>query len=181
VENVINWAVYTDWRIKPRPDQGTFADIYSDLDFKPRSWITLNSEIRYNVDDRQLREADHTLTLLPNSNWSWMIGHRYLHEDPAFGPDSGNNLFYSTFYYRLSENWGVRLHHRFEARDGTLEEQSYSLYRDFRSWTGAVTFRVRDNRIGPTDYSVGVTFSLKAIPRFKRGDDQNKPTLLLGS
>jgi lipopolysaccharide assembly outer membrane protein LptD (OstA) len=181
VENVINWAVYTDWRIKPRPDQGTFADIYSDLDFKPRSWITLNSELRYNVDDRQLREADHTLTLLPKSNWSWTIGHRYLHDDPAFGPDSGNNLFYSTFYYRLTENWGVRLHHRFEARDGTLEEQSYSLYRDFRSWTGAVTFRVRDNRLGPTDYSVGVTFSLKAIPRFKRGDDQNKPTLLLGS
>ena len=73
------------------------------------------------------------------------------------------------------------MQHRFEARDGILEEQYYTVYRDFRSWTAALTFRVRENRIGPTDYGVAVTFSLKAIPRFKLGDDRNKPTLLLGS
>jgi len=181
VENLFNWAVYTDWRIKPRPDQGTFADIYSDLDFKPRSWITFNSETRYSMDDRQWREANHTLTLSPNSAWSWSLGHRYLRSDPTLGPDSGNNTILSSFYYRFSENWAGRLQHRFEARDGTLEEQYYTVYRDFRSWTAALTFRVRENRIGPTDYGVAVTFSLKAIPRFKSGDDRNKPALLLGS
>lgn len=181
VENLINWALYTDWRIRPRSDQTDFADVYSDLDFKPRSWITLTSETRYDVENDRWREANHMLTLEPNSSWSWSAGHRYLRDDPALGIDSGNNLFFSTFYYRFNENWGTRVHHRYEARDGTLEEQSYTLYRDFRSWTGAVTFRVRDNRIGPNDYSVGVTFSLKAIPRFKLGDDKNKPSLLLGS
>ena len=63
-----------------------------------------------------------------------------------------------------------------------MEEQSYSLYRDFRSWTGALTFRVRDRRTaGPKDYTIAVTFSLKAFPRFGLGDDSNKPTLLLGN
>jgi len=93
-----------------------------------------------------------------------------LRSDPTRGPDSGNNTILSSFYFRFSENWAVRLLHRFEARDGTLEEQYYTLYRDFRSWTAGLTFRVRDNRIGPTDYGVAVTFSLKAIPRFKLGD-----------
>ncbi|PYJ87385.1 MAG: hypothetical protein DME22_01875 [Verrucomicrobia bacterium] len=180
VENLFKWAVYADWRLKPRPDQETFTDVYSDLDFKPRSWITLNSETRYSINDRQWREANHTLTLSPNSTWSWSVGHRYLRSDPALGPDSGNNTILSSFYYRFSENWAGRLQHRFEARDGTLEEQYYTLYRDFRSWTAALTFRVRESRIGPTDYGVAVTFSLKAIPRFKLGDDQNKPNLLLG-
>ena len=180
VENLFKWAVYADWRLKPRPDQGTFTDVYSDLDFKPRSWITVNSETRYSLNDRQWREANHTLTLTPNSTWSWSVGHRYLRSDPTLGPDSGNNTILSSFYYRFSENWAGRLQHRFEARDGTLEEQYYTLYRDFRSWTAALTFRVRESRIGPTDYGVAVTFSLKAIPRFKLGDDQNKPNLLLG-
>ena len=180
VENLVNWALYTDWRIRPRPDQTTFADVFSDLDFKPRSWITLNSETRYSIDQGQWREANHALTLTPNSAWSWSLGHRYLRSIPALGRDSGNNTVLSSFYCRLSENWGARLQHRFEARDGTLEEQYYTVYRDFRSWTAALTFRVRENRIGATDYGVAVTFSLKAIPRFKVGDDRNKPTLLLG-
>jgi hypothetical protein len=180
-ENLLNWAIYTDWRLKPRPGQGTFADIYSDLDFQPRSWLTINSETRYDLNDRQLREANHMLTLSPNSTWSWSGGHRYLRSDPALGPDSGNNTFLSTFYFRFNENWATRLSHRFEARDGILEEQYYTLYRDFRSWTAALTFRVRDSRIGSTDYGVAVTFSLKAIPRFKLGEDRSKPTLLLGS
>jgi hypothetical protein len=180
VENVLNWSVYTDWRLKPRPGQETFADIYSDLDFQPRSWITLNSETRYDLNDRLWREANHTLTLTPNSAWSWSVGHRYLRSDPTLGPDSGNNTILSSLYFRLSENWAARLMHRFEARDGTLEEQHYTVYRDFRSWTAGLTFRVRDSRIGEKDYGVAVTFSLKAIPRFKLGDDRDKPTLLLG-
>jgi LPS-assembly protein len=180
VENVFDWRIYTDWRIKPRPDQGTFADLYSDFDFKPRSWFTLNSETRYSIDGGQWREANHTLTLIPNSTWSWSLGHRYLRSDPALGPDSGNNTVLSSFYYRFNENWAGRLQHRFEARDGRLEEQYYTVYRDFRSWTAALTFRVRESRIGPADYGVAATFSLKAIPRVKLGDDQHKPTLLLG-
>lgn len=180
-ENVVNWAVYTDWRIKPRSDQETFSDIYSDLDFKPRSWITLTSETRFDVRDHRWNEANHVLTLTPNSTWGASVGHRYLREDPLLGPDSGNNLIYGTFYYRLNEDWAFRASQRYEARDGTLEEQQYTVYRDFRSWTGAVTFRIRDNRDGPTDYGVAVTFSLKAVPRFKLGDDRNKPSLLLGS
>jgi lipopolysaccharide assembly outer membrane protein LptD (OstA) len=180
VDSLLNWAIYTDWRIKPRPDQGTFADVYSDLDFKPRSWITFNSETRYGIEAGRWREANHTVTLSPNSAWSWALGHRYLRSDPVLGADSGNNTIHSSFYYRFSENWAARAQHRFEARDGTLEEQYYTVYRDFRSWTAALTFRVRENRIGATDYGVAVTFSLKALPRFRLGDDQNKPTLLLG-
>jgi len=99
---------------------------------------------------------------------------------PVFGPDPGNNIIYDTIYYRLNENWGFRMSHHFEARDGTLEEQYYTIYRDLRSWTAALTFRVREQREGPTDFSVAVTFSLKAAPSFKQGSDRNSPSLLLG-
>lgn len=181
VDNLLNWSLYTDWRLDRLPGQSTFADLFSDLDLKPRSWLTLTSELRYGIDTGQIRIAQHYVTLTPNNRWSWMLGHRYVREDPELGFDPGNNLFTSSFYYRLNDNWGTRLSHHFEAEDGTLEEQYYTIYRDFRSWTGAFTFRVRDNRDEGIDYGAAFTFSLKAFPSFGLGDDINKPSLLLGN
>ncbi len=173
VEDVVAWALYTDWRVHPRENQRTFADVYSDLDLVPFHWLSFNSELRYNLDDGNWREANHYMTLLPNDVWSLGIGHRYLRDDPTYGPDSGHNLISTRFYYRFSENWGFRSTQHFEARDGKMEEQMYTAYRDFRSWTAALTFRVRESRtpgVG-TDYTVAVVFNLKAFPRFKVGDD----------
>ena len=185
VENLLNWELCTDWRLDPNPDQPAFSDLYSDLDFKPRSWITLNSELRYDPEHGRFRLANHTLTLSPNSLWSWSVGHRYLRGegDPTIPPGydlTGYNLLVSSFYFRLNENWGARFSHHYELDERVMQEQYYTLYRDFRSWTGALTFRVRDDVDRSTDYSVAFTFSFKAYPRFQVGDDQNKPSLLLG-
>jgi hypothetical protein len=84
-------------------------------------------------------------------------------------------------YLRLNENWATRIAQRFEARDGTLEEQYYTIYRDLRSWTAGLTFRIRDNRSAPSDFGVAVTFSLKAFPRLGSGREREAPSLLLGS
>jgi lipopolysaccharide assembly outer membrane protein LptD (OstA) len=189
LDNLVNWAVYTDWRLDPNdvednfPDPETqerFSDVYSDADFRPFHWFTLTSEVRYDVNDGVLDEANHIVTLTPNEYWAWQVGQRYLKNLPGGGPESGNNTFFHSFYYRLSENWAARISHHFEARDGVLEEQLYTIYRDFRSWTGAITFRVRDRREGSTDYTVAATFSLKAFPRYELNDDVNRPLLLLG-
>src|SRR4030095_3103379 len=75
IDNLLNWQLYTDWRVKPRPDQRTYSDIYSDLDFKPRSWLTLNSEIRYDINDTDWRMANTTALIEPNNVWSWKVGH----------------------------------------------------------------------------------------------------------
>ncbi len=181
VENVVNWAVYTDWRLRPRPGQTTFPDLYSDLDFSPRNWVTFNSQLRYNINARDWTEANHRLTLLPNDTWNWTLGHRYLKDDPTpggYGP--GNNLISSSLYYKINEDWGFRFSHYFEARDGVLEEQYYTIYRDLRSWTAALTLRLRDNRTSTSDWAVVLTFQLKAFPRFGLGKDTDRADWLLG-
>ena len=180
IDNLVNWAVYTDWRLDHTNGQSTFSEVYSDLDLRPFQWFTITSEMRYDVTDGFLREANHLVTLTPYEAWTWQVGHRYLESLPGGGPDSGNNTFFHTLYYRLSEDWAARVLHRFEGRDGVLEEQMYTVYRDFRSWTGALTLRVRDRRQKSTDYTVAVTFSLKAFPRYDVGDDVARPHLLIG-
>jgi LPS-assembly protein len=180
LDNLLNWAVYTDWRLDHTNSQNSFSEIYSDADMRPFDWLTVSSEIRYDVNDGFLREANHQLTLSPNDIWAWQFGHRYLESLPGGGPDSGNNTFYHSLYYRFTENWAARVSHHFEGRDGVLEEQLYTIYRDFRSWTGAVTLRLRERREQSTDFTVAITFSLKAFPRYDVGDDVNRPLLLLG-
>lgn len=180
VDNIVDWSLYTDWRVHPRSDQATFADVFSDLDFKPRSWLILSSETRFDVKEGRVNFANHSLTVEPNDIWSVSLGHWYFREDPRFGPEAGNNLLYSSLFYRFNENWAARMTHHFEARDGVMEEQYYTLYRDLRSWTTALTLRIREQRGGPTDYTLAVTFSLKAFPRFGLGRDREQHSLLLG-
>ncbi len=177
IDNLLNTAVYTDWNLNPRGGQGTFSDLYSDIDLKPRSWATINSQVRFDISHEVLRLTDHTLTLQPNNVWSWTFGHRYLRGGSPLG--NGEDLITSRVYYRLNENWGTRMTHYYDLRSGVMAEQTYTIYRDLRSWTAALALRLRDNG-GGEDVTVAVTFSLKAFPRFGLGDDKDKTSLLLG-
>ena len=133
--------------------------------------------MRYDINDNQLNLAFHQLTFTPNEKWSWGIGHWYLHD--GFVGD-GANYITSTVFYRLDDNWGLRAVHNFDAREGRLQQQFYTLYRDLRSWTAALTFRVVDNSTGPEDFTVAVAFSLKDTPSTRLGDDTVQPYKLLG-
>jgi LPS-assembly protein len=182
--NLVNWDLYTDWRLKPQREQSTFSDLFSDFVLKPRSWLTIESIARYNMENGQFTMGLDTLTIHPNDVWSWSLGQYYLADNYNSVPGGwgqGNNLFASTVFYRLNENWAFRAAHRFNARSGTLEEQGYSVYRDLRSWTAALTFRYRQSTTGPDDFGVAFTFSLKAFPRFGLGSDTAHATRLLGS
>lgn len=183
VVNLVNWDLYTDWYLRPRSDQTTFDDLYSDLTVRPRSWMALESLLRYNLQDGTFRMVIHSLTLTPSDAWSWSLSQFYLRDDLSASPTAlgiGNNLFSSVITYRLNENWGLRALQRFEARDGRLQEQAYSVYRDLRSWTAALTLRVLNNPTGPQDYTVALTFSLKGSPRFGLGSDTGRPYSLIG-
>jgi lipopolysaccharide assembly outer membrane protein LptD (OstA) len=184
VANVVNWNLYTDWNLKPTAGQTTFSDLYSDLTLRPRSWLTLESLTRWDLAKHDWFMAFNTVTIQPNSTWSWRFGYYYLRNDispspTALGP--GDTTISSTLAYRLNENWGVRGSMYFDGQTGKVQEQSYSVYRDMRSWTAALTFLVRQNTTGaPQDYTFAFTFSLKAFPHFGLGADSGGPYSLLG-
>lgn len=183
VDNVVNWDLFTDWRIRPRPDQSSFSDIYSAVAFKPRSWLSVESENRFDPSRKRLRLSRETLAVEPNSTWSAGVTYYYLRSDltpdpTAWGP--GSHLVSTTVYYRINENWGLRGSHYYDLEMNRLAEQSYSLYRDLRSWTAAAIIRLRRPVGGAADFTVGFTFSLKAHPRYVLGGDAVERYGLLG-
>jgi LPS-assembly protein len=183
VVTFINWDVYTDWNLRPNTNQTTFSDLYSDFVIRPRSWLTLESLTRWEIGEGLWRMSLTTATWQPNNKFAWTVGQFYVRPDLSSSPTAlgpGNNLFLSTIYYRLNENWGLRASHRFSMVDGKMQEQDYSFYRDMRSWTAALTFRVLNNVNGQQDFGVAFTFSLKAVPRYGLGADTGRPTWLWG-
>ena len=176
--NLVDWNLYTDWRLRPNAQQSTFADGYSDLTVNPKSWLSLTSLTRYDIQDGDWRMSITTLSLHPRKSWSWTLGQVYLRDDLRTSPTAlglGNNLFTSSFYFRLNENWGLRTSHWFDARTGTLQEQDYAIYRDLRSWTAALTFMFRNSPGAPEDFTVAVTFWLKAYPKSGHGPEAGIP------
>ena len=86
------------------------------------------------------RLAFDQLTFMPNERWSWAVGYWYL-RNGVDGFTTGADYVTTTAFYRLDDNWGLRATENFNAEDGRLQQQYYTVYRDMRSWTAALTFR----------------------------------------
>ncbi len=177
LEDLANWNLLLDWRLHPNPGQQTFNDLYSDLELRPRSWLTFDSQVRYDINNGYFNLAYHQVTLTPNEWWSVSLAYDY---SRAGFVDSGDNLISSAIFLRINDNWGLRTEHDFNAVDGHLQDQFYTVYRDMRFWTAALTFRVTDNQGAPVDYTVGFSFSIKAHPKYGVGADAVEPYHLVG-
>ena len=174
IVNLVDWDLYTDWRIQPNAQQNNFSDLYSDLTLNPRSWLSFESQLRYDVQDGLWRMSHTTLTFQPHKSWKWIVGQTYLHDDFSSSPTAlgpGESVFTSSILFRLNENWGLRASHYFDANTGDLREQDYAIYRDLRSWTAALTFRFRNSPGSQEDFTVALTFWLKAYPQSGRGPE----------
>jgi LPS-assembly protein len=178
LDDLVNWNLMLDWRLDPKPGQSDLNDLYSAFVFRPRSWISFESQVRYDIDYGNLNLAFHQITFTPNNRWSWGIGHWYLRD--GFIDNVGNDYITSTLFVRINDNWGLRANHNFNVETGRLQEQFYTIYRDLRSWTAAVTFRVEDNAGSSPDFTVSFALSLKANPSTHVGEDAVTSTHLVG-
>jgi len=191
VDNLVDWNLMMDWRLAPNRStnasnfgapgpQQTFDDLYSHLAFRPRTWLTVESQLREDINDSRLHMAFHQVTFAPGEKWSWGVGDWYLKGGFPTAATPDENLITSTFFYRFNDDYGLRATHYFEPQSGHLQEQMYTLYRDLRSWTCGLTFRAADRANGPEDYTVAFSFSLKLDPKGHVGDDAVRPYHLVG-
>jgi hypothetical protein len=179
VQDLLNWSLYTDWSLRPGTNH-PWSDFYSDLEFRPRTWLTFVSSTRYDMASNRWREAIERMVIKPSTAWSVAVTYDYLiNNDPEFvtylGESiPGHNLIDASLYYRMNENWGLHIGEQYEAQYGGLQQQVYSLYRDLRSWTASLLFRITEGPGQPTDFTVALNFSLKAFPRFGMGSDSDR-------
>ena len=181
MDTLVDWNLKLDWRLDPKAGQNALNDLYSAFAFRPRTWLTAESQTRYDIEGSNLNMSFQQLTFSPNDRWSWGLGYWYLR-----GGQWGNSTWTenqdvtSTLFVRAGDNWGLRMTHTYNAVTSRLQEQFYTLYRDLRSWTSALTLRINNNSGGPTDITVAFTLSLKAAPSMGLGEDVANRYRLVG-
>ena len=172
LDKLLDWNVQLDWRLNPKPGQNTLNDLYSSFAFKPRTWLTAESQTRYDINGGNLNMSFQQLTFAPSDRWSWGIGYWYL-RGGTWGNSTltENHTVTSTLFVRLGDNWGGRMAQNYNAVTQRLQDQIFTVYRDLRSWTSALSLRVANNLGSSADVTIAVTFSLKAQPSTQVGED----------
>ena len=172
MDKLVDWNVQLDWRLDPKANQNTLNDLYSAFAFKPRTWLTAESQTRYDIEGGELNMSLQQLTFAPNDRWSWGLGYWYLRGGTwGNGTWTDNNLITSTMFVRLGDNWGGRMTQNYNIVTQRLQDQMFTIYRDLRSWTSALTLRVANNEGQSADVTIAVVFSLKASPSVPMGED----------
>ena len=181
LDKLLDWNVQLDWRLNPKPGQNTLNDLYSSFAFKPRTWLTAESQTRYDINGGNLNMSFQQLTFAPSDRWSWGIGYWYL-RGGTWGNSTWteNHTVTSTLFVRLGDNWGGRMAQNYNAVTQRLQDQIFTVYRDLRSWTSALSLRVANNLGSSADVTIAVTFSLKAQPSTQVGEDVANRYRLVG-
>jgi lipopolysaccharide export system protein LptA len=161
------WAgmnTYVDVFAKDPEFGRDISNLYNEIFWTPVPWISLRSDWQIPITSSigNFTELNNFISWMPNRNMALDLGHQYISDHPFFQDSS---RLYTRLYSRLTENYGFSMTHIFEADDGTLEFQSYSLTRDLSSWTASLGIMARDNRNGVSDVGLLLTLTLKDFPK----------------
>lgn len=153
---------YLDGFIDDPEGSRDFSNLYNDVTWKPLPWLGIGLETQLPIvsNGSGFREYATRVHFTPNQTWRFSVAQRRLDGHPIL---LDSNRFDFDTYVRLAENWGLASRHIFEADDGTLEYQQYSLHRDFGSWVVGMGISTRDNRL-ENEYGIVFSLTLKDFP-----------------
>jgi LPS-assembly protein len=154
---------YVDMFIEDPEFDRSLSNLYNELFFRPVPWINLwmDMQIPLGNDDGNFTEFNQGISFMPSDSMSFTVGHQFINDNPFF---QDSNIFFSRVYARINDNWGFTMNHVFEADDGTMEFQSYSITRDLTSWVASIGAMQRDNRNGQSEVGILFSLTLKDFP-----------------
>ena len=142
------------------------SNFFTEVAWNPFPWLSANTVAQFPLFDDTLdfTEITSNVYFMPNDWFRIGFGRYFLDNHPIF---QDSNLYTLSTYTRLSDDWGFSTNHRFEADDGTMEYQQYSVHKDLASWTATLGGIIRDNRVGENEYGVLLSLTLKAFPKVR--------------
>lgn len=142
-------------------DRAVTSNFFQAVRFRPVPWVAFAVDTQFPLANKGFTEVNTAVRFMPAANAEFEIGHRFLNKNPFF-PDS--SLLTYRAYYRIDENWAVGVSGRYEFDDRTLENQTYTIYRDLTSFVGSFSAVVNNNR-KVNDIGFIFTFTLKDLPK----------------
>lgn len=140
----------------------SWSNLYNDITWKPVPWMALDLETQVPVagDGSGFSELTSRLRFMPTENLEIGLAYRHLNNNEQLNDSERIEL---NTYLRLSENWGVSTFHIFEATDGVMELQRYTLHHDFGNWVVGLGISHTDTR-SSDEFGIVFSLSLKDLP-----------------
>jgi LPS-assembly protein len=138
---------------------GRLQHLKSDLEIKPYNWLGFYSDSDFDPKTTQFESLNFDLGIDHGDKWNFGLGQRFQRD--ILNQTTISNQTTVEVGYRLNPKWKVRAYERFEAKDHTLKEQEYTIYRDLHCWTMEISF----NRTEGEGSTVWFVFRIKAFPK----------------
>ncbi|WP_411827130.1 hypothetical protein [Luteolibacter sp. AS25] len=133
-----------------------WSNLYNDLRWQPLPWLGIDIETQFPLlgDGSGFSEFSTAARFMPHENVEISLAYRHLNDNPVLLDSDRMEL---STYFRLNDEWGVGTSHIYEMDDNRLEEQQYTVHRDFGNWVAGAGLSMQDNRL---EDEIGVVFSL---------------------
>jgi LPS-assembly protein len=153
---------YIDGFIEDPEEQRDLSNLYNEIRWQPLPWLSAGFETQFPIIDSGsgFNEYNTNLRFMPSPNLEFSINYLVLNGNPVL--DDSNQIYFRS-YMRLNERWGFGMLDVVELDDGTLQQQEYTLHRDFGNWVAGLGVSMVDNRI-QTEYGVVFSLTLKDFP-----------------
>ncbi|NQU94946.1 MAG: LPS-assembly protein LptD [Candidatus Omnitrophica bacterium] len=152
-----------DFRLKKggfRPKGvGKFGDIRFDLEVNPYPGLSIDSNMTLDSKDNDLNSANIDVYIDMSKDFSLGLGQRYEATDAG-----KTNQLTGELFYRINDEWKVKVYQRFDFSNEKWEEQEYTVFKDLHCWEAEVTFNKRGD-----EYTTWLVFRLKAFPKIPIG------------
>jgi LPS-assembly protein len=153
---------YIDGFIEDPEEQRDLSNLYNEIRWQPLPWLSTSLETQFPIisSGSGFKEYNTSLSFMPSPNFEFTASYLILNGNPVL--DDSNQLYFRS-YVRLNERWGFGMLDIIELDDGTLQQQQYTLHRDFGNWVAGMGLTMVDNRL-QTEYGLVFSLTLKDFP-----------------
>ncbi|MBF0386995.1 MAG: LPS-assembly protein LptD [Candidatus Omnitrophica bacterium] len=153
--DLIRSLLSSNFRMRDDPSGASFGDVVLDNEFYVNKYVKTSHDITYNPDTQRLTSANMELNLTDTNRWIFDVSRRYVL--------NSDDIVTTQLQYKLNPKWRTVLYDRWNADNGLLQEQQYSLVRDLHSWEVEFSYKTLRGYTN-SGSEVWVIFTLKAFP-----------------
>lgn len=133
---------------------GRFGDFKFQLELRPYMWLSIDSDMTLDHKDYNVKSANVDVFVNRGKEFTLGLGHRYESTE-----SQRTSQFTGQMFYKINDDWKVRIYERYDIASEKWEEQEYIIYKDLHCWLGELSLNIRNN-----EYTVMLVFRLKAFP-----------------
>lgn len=150
-----------------RNDDHRFSDLVQEFSVHPARWLTVGNNLRYDLDDEEMRSAYYYTTLSPLEQLNLNVGY-YTFRYPFIRRDEQRDLV-SNIQWAVNNKWQLYYRLRFDVEEERFRRNTIGLVRNMYDFFGVFEVEHENHPTLGDDYSFHFRFQVWGFGPGPRG------------